>query len=60
LIATNVLAKSAASIFRLEETQQVQAADYPEKLVPSTKLQGNTFQKITVFIDLILPHVLMY
>jgi len=60
LITTNILAKPAASIFRVEKTQHVQAAGYPETSVPSTKLYGNTFQKIIAFIDMILPSVRKY
>jgi len=57
---TNILAKPAASTFRLEKTQHVQAAGYPETLVPSTKLHDSTFQKINAFIDLTLARVLMH
>jgi hypothetical protein len=54
------MAKTAVSIFRLQKTKHIQAAGYPETLVPSTKLHGDTFQNITAFIDLTLPRVLMH
>jgi hypothetical protein len=60
LITTDILAKLAASIFRLEKAQHGQAAGYPETLLPSTKPHDNKFQKITAIINLISAYVLMH